>query len=82
MMENAGCIVGMAALLVGFLGRSVLRIYLYGVMNRHRNWVLNSEFLWKVMFGVYLWISHPCIFQMSCVKLSKLALDFFVWYTC
>ena len=68
-MGKVGCLVGRAALLVGFLGGSVLKVDMAGVVKKIR---ASSGFGLQVMPVGSLGVSGPCILQLSFVTLSKL----------
>ena len=68
-MRKVGCSINMAALLVGFLGDSVLKVDLDGVVKKKK---ATSGFGLKVMLGVSLCVSSICILQLSCGNIYKL----------
>ena len=55
-MGKFGCLVNMAALLLGCLGGSVLKVYLAGVVKKKR---VTSCFGLKVIIGGSLCVSGP-----------------------
>ena len=71
-MRKFDCLVNMAALLVGFLGGSVMKVDLAGVVKKKR---ATSGFGLKVMLGGSLCVSGPCMMQISCRAIYNLA-----WY--
>ena len=68
-MRKFGCLVNLEALLVGFLGVSVLKVDIYGLVNKER---AASGFGLQVMLGGYLFVSGPCTLQLYCVNISKI----------
>ena len=70
MVGNVVCIVYLAALLVVCLGGSVLKVYLDGVVKKKR---ATSGFVFKVMIQGYLCVSGPCVLQLSCGNIPKIA---------
>ena len=70
MMGKVGCLVYMVELLVGYLGASVLKIYLTGVVKKKRT---TSGFGLEVMLGGSLCDSGPCTLQISCGTISNIA---------
>ena len=69
-MRKFVCLVNMVALLVGFLGGSVLRIDISGVVNKKG---ATSGFRFQVILGGYLCVSGTCILQLLSGTISKLA---------
>ena len=57
MLGKVGCLVNLEALLVGYLGGSVLKVDLAGAANKQS---LTSGFGLLVMLGVYIFVSVPC----------------------
>ena len=70
MVGNAGCLVYLAALLVGFLGGSVLKFDISRAMKEKRE---TSGFVLKVMLGGSICVSGTCILQLSCGIISNIA---------
>ena len=70
MLGKVGCLVNMEALLVGYLGGSVLKVDIAGAANKQS---LTSGFGLLVMLGVYIFVSVPCTFQLFCGIITKLA---------
>ena len=58
------------ALLVGFIGGSVMKVDLSGAV---KNKSMTSGFGLKVMLGGSLCVSDPCVLQLSYGDMSKLA---------
>ena len=73
MTVGAGCLVGIAALLVSLLGVSVLKVDLDGVAKKKRIWVVTSCFGFQVMLGGSLCVSGPFKLQISCGIISKIS---------
>ena len=68
-MVKVGCILNIAALLVDCLGGSVLKVDTAGAVNKKDNfrfWIISNA--WRVFF-----VSGPCILQLSCGTISKIA---------
>ena len=70
MVGKIGCILYLGALILGFLGGSVLKVDLSGLAKKRR---ANSGFLLKVMIGGSLCVSGPCTLKISCGNISRLA---------
>ena len=70
MVGKVGCLVYLAALLVGCLGGSFLKIDISRVVKGERE---TSGFGLKVMLGGYIFVSGSCTFQISCGDISKIA---------
>ena len=68
-MSKVGCLVNMADLLVGFLGGSVLKVDISGVVKKKR---ATSGFGLQVMLGEDIFVSGPCTLQLSCGNISKI----------
>ena len=69
-MGEVGCLVGWAALLVGFPGVSVMTVNMAWVVKKIR---ASSGFRLQVMHVGSLGVSGPCTLQLSFVTRSKLA---------
>ena len=69
-MGKVGCLVNMAAFLVGCLEGSVLKVYISGVAKKKR---ATSGFALQVMLVGSLCVSVPYILQLYCVTISKIA---------
>ena len=69
-MGKVGCLVNLAALLVGFLGGSVPKVDLAGEVEKKR---ATSGFGLQVMLVGSLCVLVPCTLQLSCGTRSKLA---------
>ena len=69
-MGEVGCILGRAALLVGFRGGSVLTVDIAGVVEKIR---VSSGFGLQVMPVGSLGVSGLCTLQLSFGERSKLA---------
>ena len=69
-MRKVVCLVNLAALLVGFLGSSVLKVDIYGVVNKKR---ATSGFGLQVMLGGSICVSGPCTLQIYGGNISKIA---------
>ena len=67
-MRKVGCLVNLAALLVGFLGSSVLKVYIYGVVNKKR---AASGFGLQVMIGGSIYVSGTCTLQIYGGTISR-----------
>ena len=70
MLGKVGCIVYMAALLLGCLVGSVLKVDLSGVVNKKR---ATSGFGLKLMRVGSLVVSGPWALQLSCWTIYKVA---------
>ena len=69
-MIKVVCHINMEAVIVGFLGGSVMKVGIYGVVKKKRE---TSGFGLQVMLGGSLCVSGPCILQLYCGTTSKLA---------
>ena len=69
-MRKVVCLVNMAALLVGFLGGSVLKFDISGVTKKKRE---ISGFELQVMLGGYLCVSGFFTLQLSCGTIYKIS---------
>ena len=70
MVDKVVFLVYLAALLVDFLGGSVLKVDIAGTVKK--KWV-TSGFGLKVMIGWFLCVSGPCKLHISCGAISKVA---------
>ena len=68
-MRKAGYLVNLAALLVGFLGGSVLEVDLDGVVKKKR---ATSGFGLQVMIGGSICVSGTFKLKLSCGTISKI----------
>ena len=68
-MRKVVCLVNLAAILVGFLGSSVMKVDIYVVMNKKR---ATSGFGLQVMIGGSIYVSGTCTLQIYCGTISKL----------
>ena len=68
-MRKFDCLVNMAALLVGFLGGSVMKVDLAVVVKKKR---ATSGFGLQVMLGGSLCVSGTCTLKLYCGNLSKI----------
>ena len=69
-MGKVGCLVYIVALLVGFLGGSVLKVDLSGSVKKKR---ATSGFGLKLILRRSLCVSGPCTLQLSCGIISGIA---------
>ena len=69
-MRKVGCLVNMAVLIVGFLGGSVLKIDIDGVVKKKR---VTSRFGLQLTLGGSLFFSGSCTFHISFVNISRMA---------
>ena len=69
-MVKVGCLVNIAAILVSFLGGSVPKVDIAGVVKKKR---ATSGFGLKVMLRGSIFVSVPCILYISCVTRSNIA---------
>ena len=77
MVGKVGCLIYVAALLVSCLVGSVLDVDIDGVAKK--KWV-TSGFGFKVMIGGYICIIVPCILQLYCGTISKVAYNHSDWH--
>ena len=70
MVGKVKCLVDLAELLVGCLEGSVLKVNISEVLNKKGG---NSVFGLQVILGGYLFVSVPCMFQIYCGTIYKLA---------
>ena len=70
MVGMVRCLVFMQALLVGFLGGSVLKLDIAEGLGEKG---VTKGFGFKVMLQGYLCVSGPCILQLSCETIPKIA---------
>ena len=69
-MRKVGRLVNVTDFLVGFLGGSILKVDLSGVVKKIR---ADSGFEFQVMIGGSLYVSGPCILQIYCVTISRIS---------
>ena len=69
-MRKVGCVLNLEALLVVFLGGSVLKVDIDGLVKKNG---VTSGFGLQVMLGGYLCVSGTFILQISCGTISNLA---------
>ena len=70
MFRKVGCILYLASLLVGCLVGSVMKVNIYGTVNKKR---AASGFVLQVFLGVSLCVSVTFKFQVSCETIYKLS---------
>ena len=68
-MRKVGCLVNLEALIVGFVGGSVMKVYLDGAVKKKR---VTSGFGLQVMLVRYLCVSGASTLQLSCGTIPKL----------
>ena len=70
LMRKVGCLVNLEELLLIFLGGSVMKVELAGVVKKKR---ATSVFGLQVMLGGSICVSCPCTLQLYCGTISELA---------
>ena len=68
MMVNFGCLLNLVSLIVGCLGGSVPKVDISGAAKKKR---ATSGFGLQGMLGVSVFVSVPCILNLSCGNISK-----------
>ena len=82
MRSEVGHLVRLAALLVGCVVGSSLKVDLYGVVKKNISLVATSCFVFQVMLGRYICVTGPYILQLYCGTGSNISYDHSNWNGC
>ena len=69
-MGNVGCLVYLTANHVGCLGGPVMKVDFAGAVKTK---MVTSGYVMQVIFEGYLCVSGPCVLQLSCGNIPKIA---------